>query len=67
MTERDVSNDPADYLAGLCILVALGVMVLMPAAWFIATGHWFAFFLTIFFGKFAAWIVTAPLIDDEED
>jgi hypothetical protein len=64
---RDVSNDPCDYLAGLCILVALGVMVLMPAAWFIATGHWLAFFLTIFFGKFAGYVVTAPLIDDEED
>ena len=64
---HDVSNDPADYLAGLCILVALAVLILAPAAAFVATGHWFAFFLTIFFGKFAAWIVTAPLIDDEED
>jgi hypothetical protein len=64
---RDVSNDPADYLAGLCIVTGLAVLILVPAAWFIATGHWLAFFLTIFFGKFAAWIVTAPFIDDEED
>ena len=64
---HDVSNDPADYLAGLCILVALAVLILAPAAAFVATGHWLAFSLAIFFGKFAAWIVTAPLIDDEED
>lgn len=56
-----------DYLLGVLVLNGMAISILAPALWFIATGHWLAFFLTIFFGKFAAWIVTAPLIDDEED
>jgi hypothetical protein len=56
-----------DYLAGICILAGLAVLVLMPAAWFIATGSGYAFFLTLFFGKFAGWIVCAPDAPDEDE
>jgi|APGre2960657404_1045060.scaffolds.fasta_scaffold213454_1 hypothetical protein len=64
---HDVSDDPADYLIGICILAGLAVLVLVPAAWFIATGSGYAFFLTLFFGKFAGWIVCAPDAPDEDE
>lgn len=56
-----------DYVAGLFILAFLAWLTLLPALWFVATGHWLAFFLTIFFGKFAGWLLCAPLADDEDE
>lgn len=56
-----------DYLLGVLFLTGMAVSIFAPAVWFVATGHWLAFFLTIFFGKFAGWLLCAPLADDEDE
>jgi hypothetical protein len=64
---HDVSNDPADYLAGICILAGLAVLVLTPAAVFVFIGSGYAFFGALFSGIFAGWIVCAPDAPDEDE
>ena len=57
---RDVSNDPADYVIGVMLLGLLLSCILGTAVWFVTTGSGIAFFLALFYGKFADWLIFAP-------